>query len=209
MTNKYKAIVLGANGLIGRALVNALCADERYESITCLVRSPLQNRHFDDPQQKIMPLVIDFEHLQDYQGYFTVEHVFCCLGVNNSSSTDIRLFRRVNFEYIHVAAQLARAQRAKSFVWVSCAQADPKSTDLSFRVKGELESAIMSMPQLPNAAAVKPKLVASHKLHFRNRDQSSKYIVDGLQKLKSIVGWKQDMVFDVDLAHQMIKLQVF
>ena len=79
MTEKYKALVLGASGLVGKALVNQLCQDERYSQITCLVRSPLSQSQYLDPLNKIQAIVIDFDELQDYQGYFSVEHVYCCL----------------------------------------------------------------------------------------------------------------------------------
>ncbi|MFQ3208130.1 MAG: hypothetical protein ACI9IT_002293, partial [Glaciecola sp.] len=72
MTQKYKALVLGASGLVGKALVNQLCQDDRYSQVTCLVRSPLSKAQFHDPLNKIQPMVIDFDELQDYQGYFSV-----------------------------------------------------------------------------------------------------------------------------------------
>ncbi len=132
------AMVLGATGLVGRTLVNMLLQDRRYNEVTCLVRKPL---------------------LQDYQGYFSVNHVYCCLGTTLKKAGSKQAFRRVDFEYVHVAAQLTRAQRADSFVWISSVGADAKSSNFYLRVKGELENAIMRMPQLPHASAVRPSLL--------------------------------------------------
>ena len=146
MTEKYKALVLGASGLVGKALVNQLCQDDRYSQVTCLVRSPLPKAQYHDPLNKIQAIVIDFEELQDYQGYFSVEHVFCCLGTTIKQAGSQSNFRRVDFQFVHVAAQLTRAQRAKSFVWISSVGANAKSKNFYLKVKGELENAILSMP---------------------------------------------------------------
>ena len=80
MTAKYTALVLGASGLVGKALVTELLSDPRYKQVTCLIRRPLLRSDFDDPDNKLQPVVIDFEQLDDLQGYFTVDHVFVCLG---------------------------------------------------------------------------------------------------------------------------------
>ena len=137
------AMVLGATGLVGRTLVNILLQDRRYSEVTCLVRKPLQSSQFSDPYNRLKPVVIDFDNLQDYQGYFGVDHVYCCLGTTLKQAGSKSAFRRVDFEYVHIAAQLTRAQRTGSFVWISSVGADAKSSNFYLRVKGELENAIM------------------------------------------------------------------
>jgi uncharacterized protein YbjT (DUF2867 family) len=206
---KYKAIVLGANGLVGKSLVNQLCQDDRYDSITCLVRAPLVNADFHDPHNKIQALVIDFEQFQDYQGYFSVEHVYCCLGTTIKQAGSRKAFRRVDFEFVHVAAQLARAQRAKSFVWISSLGANAKSSSFYLRVKGELENAILTMPQLNNAAAVRPSLLIGDRKQQRNAEYWSIKALSVLSPIMkgSLAKYKPVPAFHV--AAQMIKLQVF
>ena len=112
------------------------------------MRRPLNAADYPDPEGKLQPVVIDFDVLQDYQGYFTVDHVYCALGTTIKKAGSRSAFRRVDFEFIHVCAQLARAQRARGFVWVSSVGADKHSKNFYLKVKGELESSIMSMPQL-------------------------------------------------------------
>jgi nucleoside-diphosphate-sugar epimerase len=206
---KYSAIVLGSTGLVGRALVNQLCKDPRYERITCLVRAPMVNADFHDPQNKIEPLVIDYEKFQDYQGYFTVDHVYCCLGTTIKNAGSQKAFRRVDFEFVHVAAQLARAQRAKSFVWISSLGANAKSKNFYLRVKGELENAILTMPQLENAAAVRPSLLVGKRKETRNGESFAIKVLQTLSPLMKGSLAKYKPVHAVQVASQMIKLQVF
>lgn len=169
------AMVLGATGLVGQRLVNLLLHDNRYSEVTCLVRRPLSASAFHDPHNKLRPVVIDFEMLQDYQGYFSVNHVYCCLGTTLKAAGSKSAFRKVDFEYVHIAAQLTRAQRANSFVWISSVGADAKSRHFYLRVKGELENAIMGMSQLPNASAVRPSLLLGAR-------EDSRFLEDIAQK---------------------------
>ena len=126
------ALVLGATGLVGKSLVEQLCTDHRYQTVTCLLRKPLSTNFFTvtaDNATKVQPIVVDFENLQDYQGYFGSQHIYVCLGTTIKKAGSKGAFRKVDFEYVHVAAQLARAQRAVSFVWISSVGANAKSNN--------------------------------------------------------------------------------
>jgi len=209
VTSSKTATVLGTTGLVGRALTQQLIADERYAKITALVRKPLASNDFYDPQKKLEPLVIDFEQLQDYQGYFTVDHVYCCLGTTLKKAGSQSAFRRVDFEFVHVAAQLARAQRANGFVWISSVGADAKSHNFYLRVKGELENAILTMPQLNHAAAVRPSLLLGERADSRPAEEMG--IVAGKLLAPLMLGpfKKYRPITAYRVAQQMIGLQHF
>lgn len=209
MNDTKKAIVLGASGLVGKALVNQLLQDERYQQVTCLVRSPLASRDYHDPLNKLQPLVIDFDALQDYQGYFTVDHVYCCLGTTIKQAGSRAAFRRVDFEFVHVAAQLARAQRATSFVWISSLGANAKSKNFYLRVKGELENAILTMPQLANAAAVRPPLLKGVRNDVRHKEALGIKFLEAIKPIMKGPLAKYSPVHANQVANEMINLQIF
>ncbi|RDV24036.1 NAD-dependent epimerase/dehydratase family protein [Alteromonas aestuariivivens] len=209
MTSNKTALVLGATGLVGRALVRCLLLDPRYVQITCLVRRPIPFAFFSDPLKKLTPVVIDFENLQDYQGYFNVDHVYCCLGTTLKKAGNKEAFRKVDFEYVHVCAQLARAQRCQGFVWISSVGADANSNNFYLRVKGQLENAIMSMPQLQHAAAVRPSLLLGKREEKRPLEQFGQYVapVVGMFMPGPLAKFKP--VSAVEVANQMVRLQHF
>lgn len=209
MNSNKTALVLGATGLVGKALVRQLLLDPRYDSITILVRRPVPASLFSDPLGKLTPLVIDFEQLQDYQGYFSVNHVYCCLGTTLKQAGSKAAFRKVDFEYIHVAAQLTRAQRADSFVWISSVGADAKSSNFYLRVKGELEDALMRMPQLPNASAVRPSLLLGERNESRPLEAFGQMIAPVLGVFMAGPLKKYRPVSATEVAHKMITLQEF
>ena len=206
------ALVLGASGLVGKKLVEQLCRDHRYQTVTCLLRKPLSKDFFTvsaDNTAKVQPIVVDFENLQDYQGYFGSEHIYVCLGTTIKKAGNKSAFRKVDFEYVHIAAQLARAQRALSFVWISSVGANAKSNNFYLRVKGELENAIIGMSGLENASAVRPSLLLGEREEMRPAEKLasvfspflSPLLLGGLSKYKPVQA--------ADVAAQMIRLQVF
>jgi len=209
MTEKYKALVLGASGLVGTALVNRLCQDERYSQITCLVRSPLSKAKYNDPLNKIQAIVIDFNKLEDYQGYFSVNHVYCCLGTTIKQAGTKSQFRFVDFQLVHIAAQLTRGQGAKSFVWISSVGANAKSNNFYLKVKGELENAIFKIPQLKNAAAVRPSLLLGERSEKRTAENMGIVLAKFIAPLMRGPLAKYRPVSAEQVAYQMIQLQVF
>mgnify|MGYP000730323402 FL=1 len=203
------ALVLGATGLVGKALVEQLCRDRRYQTVTCLVRKPLSNDFFTENASKVRPIVVNFENLQDYQGYFGAQHIFVCLGTTIKKAGNKSAFRRVDFEYVHVAAQLARAQRAISFVWISSVGANAKSSNFYLRVKGELENAIINMSGLDNACAVRPSLLLGKREEMRLTEKLATMLTPLLSPLMLGGLSKYKPVQVADVAAQMIRLQVF
>lgn len=209
MTTLKSALVLGSSGLVGKALVSRLLDDPRYSTVTCLVRRPITGSTFHDPHGKLQPLVINFDQLQDYQGYFSVDHVFCCLGTTLKQAGSKRAFRKVDFEYVHIAAQLARAQRVAGFVWVSSVGANAKSRSFYLRVKGELENAIMGMSQLKHAAAVRPSLLLGQRKDSRPAESVGQWLAPLLSLVLKGPLKKYQPVTPEQVASEMIRLQAF
>ncbi|AWL10999.1 Oxidoreductase HTATIP2 [Saliniradius amylolyticus] len=162
MAQQYEALILGASGLVGQALLTRLLDDPRYHSVTCLVRRPMASHH-----PKLRPMVVDFERLSEYQGYFHVDHVYVCLGTTMKKAGSKAAFKKVDFELVHIAAQLARAAEVRSFVWVSSVGANSRSRNFYLQTKGRLEQAIFSMLRFENAAAVRPSLLLGQRKESR------------------------------------------
>ena len=206
------ALVLGATGLVGKALVEQLCRDRRYQTVTCLVRKPLSKDFFTVNAAnvaKVQPIVVDFENLEDYQGYFGCQHIYVCLGTTIKKAGNKSAFRKVDFEYVHIAAQLARAQRAMSFVWISSVGANAKSNNFYLRVKGELENAIINMSGLDNACAVRPSLLLGEREEMRPAEKLASMLSPWLSPMMLGGLSKYKPVQVTDVAAQMIRLQVF
>jgi uncharacterized protein YbjT (DUF2867 family) len=209
MNNTNQALVLGASGLVGQAVVQQLLVDDRYDKVTCLLRRPLANSSQLQGRQKLEPIVIDYERLQEYQGYFAKRHVYVCLGTTIKKAKSKEAFRKVDFEYVHVAAQLARDQQAQSFVWISSVGADAKSSNFYLRVKGELEDAILAMPHLNHPSALRPSLLLGQRKEKRSGETLGIIFANLVTPLLLGPLAKYKPIHADDVAAQMISLQVF
>ena len=203
------ALILGATGLVGHQLLEILLQDNRYTHITCLVRKPLAASVTGDAEHKLQHLVIDFEALRDYEDYFQVDHVYVCLGTTQNKAGSKAAFRKVDFDYVHLAAQLARAQKSGSFVWISSVGADAKSPSFYLRVKGELEDTLFSMSGLANAATVRPSLLIGDRNESRPAEQLGIALAPFISPLLLGPLRKYRPVHAHAVAQKMINLQVW
>lgn len=200
----YTALVLGASGLVGECVTARLLSDPRYTSVTCLVRRPMTSLSC-----KHHPVVIEFDNLQAYEGYFRVDHLYICLGTTLKSAGSKDAFRKVDFEYVHIAAQLARSQRVTSLVWISSVGANARSCSFYLRTKGELENAIFRIPGLKGASAIRPSLLLGNRKDLRPAEQWGIRLMRWLSPL--LVGrWsKYRPVAASEVARRMMELQRF
>ena len=132
-----------------------------------------------------------------------------CLGTTIKQAKTKAAFRKVDFEYIHIAAQLAGSQQSKSFVWISSVGANAKSKSFYLRVKGELENAILAMPNLKNPSAVRPSLLLGKREQPRFAEKVGAWFSRLIAPLLFGRLAKYKPVSAGQVAAQMINLQVF
>ena len=162
MTNSRNVLVLGATGLVGRALVDLLLREPTILSVIALVR-----RAADLPSDpKLAVHLTDFEHLDDHAEVFHVDQVFCALGTTMRLARTQDRFRRVDHDYPLQAAQLSRAGGATHYLLVSAIGADPASRIFYNRVKGETEADITRVG-LPNLTIARPSLLVGPRSEWR------------------------------------------
>ena len=97
------AMVLGATGLVGRAVTEELLNHEEWDEVRVLVRRPLDLEHL-----KLTQTVVDWDNLTQYKEQFEGVHaVFCCLGTTIKKAGSQEKFERVDLDYPLIAAALA------------------------------------------------------------------------------------------------------
>ena len=136
------AIVAGATGLVGRALVAAMAADPAWREVRALVRRELP------PElalPTVVPVPVDYARLDPPPPWAAASHVFCALGTTIRKAGSEAAFRRVDFEYPVALARAALASGCRHFLLVSSVDASPTSRFFYTRVKGEVEAAIIAL----------------------------------------------------------------
>ncbi len=124
----------GATGLVGRALLEGLLADEAVTAVHALGRRKLDNAH-----PKLTSHVVDFTALPPLP---PVDEVYLALGTTIKVAGSQAAFRAVDFDANLAVARAARAAGARRAGLVSAMGADAKSRIFYNRVKGELEDAL-------------------------------------------------------------------
>lgn len=131
------ALVAGATGLVGSALLPLLLDDPGTARLTALVRRPLGREH-----PKLTAARVYFDHLDASPRVLAADDVYCCLGTTLRAAGSRDAFRRVDYGYVLSLAQIARDEGASRFFLVSVIDADPRARNFYLRVKGEAEEAV-------------------------------------------------------------------
>jgi uncharacterized protein YbjT (DUF2867 family) len=138
-------LVAGASGLVGRAILQGLLADDSVTAVHTLGRRLLPVSH-----AKLTQHTVDFKALSMGPGQASpplpaVDEVFLALGTTIKAAGSQQAFRAVDHDANLAVARAARAQGATRLGLVSAMGADPHSRIFYNRVKGELEQALVQL----------------------------------------------------------------
>ncbi len=132
-------MLVGASGLVGRALLERLLAEPGYGEVHALLRRPIAGW----PQHaKLHTRQVDFTALPKLP---PVDDAFIALGTTIKQAGSQAAFRAVDFDAVLASAQSAQAAGARRLMLVSAMGADPGSRVFYNRVKGEAEQAVQDL----------------------------------------------------------------
>eukprot|EP00386_Alphamonas_edax_P008131 GDKI01026759.1.p1 GENE.GDKI01026759.1~~GDKI01026759.1.p1 ORF type:complete len:251 (-),score=66.13 GDKI01026759.1:189-911(-) len=172
---KMKAVVLGGSGAIGKEIIGELLTSDKWSSIISISRSPIDSKIPEDcktqptyKREKLQQRVIDLDHMNTQSDAFKdADAVFCALGTTRAQAGSAEQFKKVDFEYVKTAAELAKAGGARHFSLVSSkgANASVPASDLGLfhgllymKTKGLAEEAVKSQG-MPRTSIFRPGLL--------------------------------------------------
>lgn len=132
------AILLGATGLTGRYLLEALIKDEDYSLIKVFSR-----RSTGVISPKVEEHLIDLLELSKYESLFKADVIFCCIGTTKAKTPDSETYKKIDFGIPVTAARLAKKNDIPAFLVISALSANPNSRIFYNRVKGEMQHAVL------------------------------------------------------------------
>lgn len=137
--NGQTAVVLGATGLIGSALLEQLLTNDAFSTVRVLVRRPISIQH-----PKLEVLITDFSDYDAYRKNLgTGDCIFSCIGTTNAKvKGDKLLYRSIDFDIPVNAARFGKEAGFKQYLLVSAIGADACSRIFYSRLKGEVEEMI-------------------------------------------------------------------
>ena len=152
-TRPRTALVVGASGLVGRALLQQLAAaGSGYASVHALVRNPI-----DGAPLGVRQHVIDFANLP--QPLPAADELYCALGTTIKVAGSKEAFRAVDFDAVVNSARAAQAAGVKRMAVVSALGANARSRVFYNQVKGEMEDALRAL-RFERLVVARPSLLA-------------------------------------------------
>lgn len=134
------ALLAGATGLVGGALLALLRASPRYRHTHVLLRRAVPGLAAD---ARVTSHRVDFAQLPDRLP--AVDDVYIALGTTIKVAGSEAAFRRVDFEHVVAVARAARAAGARRVAVVSALGADAASRVFYNRVKGDMQAAVAQL----------------------------------------------------------------
>lgn len=165
------ALVAGATGAIGKALVYQLIEDPAYFKVITVSRKALPIKH-----HKLEQVVVDYERLENASEKLAADEVFCCLGTTIKAAGSQDEFYKVDHDYVLKIARLGKKHGARQFIMVSAMGADVNSSIFYNRVKGEAERDV-SLLRYETLIVVRPSLLVASRVEFRLGETIAKYVM--------------------------------
>ena len=128
------AIVIGATGATGTALLEQLIKDDLYVKIIVFSRTyPIINSH------KITVNIVDFEKIELWKHKIIGDVIFSALGTTKKDAGSKEAQYKVDFTYQYKIAISAAENKVRKILLVSSIGANKNSIFFYPKIKGELE----------------------------------------------------------------------
>jgi uncharacterized protein YbjT (DUF2867 family) len=135
-----KAIVFGATGFIGSHLLRDLLDGADCAQVIAVVRKPLTLSH-----PKLTVLIGDLASLPALKPQLVADEIFIALGTTRKHTPDEAEYYKIDHDYPVLAAEIAKANGARSVFVVTAVGANAKSGVFYIRTKGEVERDILAL----------------------------------------------------------------
>lgn len=161
------AVVAGATGLVGSALLRILLDDSQYTRVLSLgrrssgiVHPKLREHRVDFDQLPLLETLTSTEPITEplQVAPLRIDDVFCALGTTIKVAGSQEAFTRVDYHYPLALARWAQLHGAQQFLMVSALGANPASRVFYNRVKGQAEASIQAL-SLARTVFARPSLL--------------------------------------------------
>lgn len=159
--NAKKALIVGATGLTGRALLTKLLSNETYSEVHCFVRRDMQMAH-----PKLTQHIVDFDHQEQWADRLVGDVLFSALGTTRKKAGGKKAQWVIDYDYQYNAAAAARKNDVPIYVLISSIGASSKSRLFYSWMKGHLEEAVLKL-EFQRTIIFRPSFLAGERTETR------------------------------------------
>lgn len=131
------ALVVGATGVVGRALVRQLCESPDHDQVIAWVRRPLP----EPLHPKLVLRQVDFDQIAQLPTE-AVDEIYCALGTTIQQAGSRERFLMVDVDYPSAVGAWGKRAGAERFLLVSAPNANLASRVFYLQAKGRAEQAL-------------------------------------------------------------------
>ncbi|PKB42837.1 hypothetical protein AX016_1012 [Cellulophaga sp. RHA19] len=153
-TKEKTAIVLGATGVTGSALVSLLTHHNAYAKIKLFSRSISGFTH-----PKIDEYIVDLQDLEKHKSSFTADEVHCCIGTTKAKTPNKETYKNIDYGIPLQAAKLCKENGIGTYMVISALGANASSSVFYNKIKGQMENDVIAL-QIPKTHILQPSLIA-------------------------------------------------
>ncbi|WP_157524486.1 NAD-dependent epimerase/dehydratase family protein [Mucilaginibacter ginkgonis] len=168
-----RAIIAGATGLVGSNLLQLLLHSIQYQEVIAVTRKEIAVQH-----PKLIQLIIDFDKLHEHAAAINGDVLFSCLGTTKTQAPDPEQYRKIEFKYTTLLADIAKNNGAQQLHYISSIGADISSSNFYLKLKGETESALAHLG-LKSTHIYQPSVIKGG----RKQSRPMEMFVIGLMKM--------------------------
>ncbi len=196
MQNKKHAIVLGATGLVGSALVKQLINHNSFHHITLITR-----RKTGFTNSKVSELIIDFDQPELWQDKIMGDVLFSAFGTTIKKAGSKENQYKIDYTYQAEVAKAAVYNGVKAYILISSAGANSESKIFYSRMKGELDDSVKQL-SFEKIHLIKPSVLSGNRKENRAGERMGIIIGDIICKLPFLRKYRP--IMDATVAKAMI-----
>ena len=189
-----KAIVIGGTGMVGLQLVKQLIEDEKYDEIISLVR---RSSGINNP--KLQEKIINFDQPESWSNLITGDVLFSTLGTTIAQAKTKDAQFKVDYTYQFIVAETAAKNGVGTYVLISSAGANSKSSVFYSNMKGKLEDAVQAL-SFKQITIIRPGQLAGNRVEKRKSEKIALSIMFLINKLKLLKRYKPIQAYQVAQA---------
>lgn len=167
-----RALIIGATGAVGSALVAELLAAPQWSSVTALVRRKSDKLTQLPNQEKLRQIEISMETLErdTLAAANSGQIAFCTMGIGQPSKVSRADFWKVDVDYVGAFAKACKAAGIAHISLLSSTEANPASRSYYMKVKGSSEEAVKAQ-NFTRMSFFRPSLLATDEIRYGFSDR--------------------------------------
>lgn len=166
-------LVVGATGLVGKAVLRKALATQVYERVIALTRRPIEEF---DGEDRFVQHIVDFDNLEASRDLIQARDIVNAMGTTHKKAGSKQRFFQIDHDYpLHVAT-IARENGAQRCINVSSVGAKASSLTSNYlRVKGKLENDLRELG-FPSYVILRPSLLLGDRDEHRAGENLGKVL---------------------------------